>query len=64
VSEDETTSWIEVVAKDGRIWAKVVMDSGKTNSTQHVSTKREVEDLAAAYGISRTDIRYTDVDLP
>ena len=57
-------SWIEVVERDGRIWAHIYVNGGKTGSTQHVETRREVEDLAAHYGIDRHEVRYGDVELP
>ena len=59
-AESAPSAWIEVSDRGGQIWAKVHIDGGKTNSTRHVQTRREVEDLAAQYGIDRHDITYAD----
>ncbi len=53
-------AWIEVSGAEGHVWAKVHVDGGKTNSTRHVSSRREVEDIAAHYGIERRHITYDE----
>lgn len=52
--------WIDVAPRGTLTKATVHLRGGSVSSVWDVTSKREVEDVAARYAIARTQIRYAD----
>jgi hypothetical protein len=57
VAQDD---WIEVAPRGTLTKATVHLRGGSVSSVWDVSSRLEVEDVAARYAISRTQIEYAD----
>ena len=53
-------AWIEVEPRGSLTKATVYLRGGAVSSVWDVTTRREVEDVAAQYAIGRTQIRYLE----
>lgn len=53
-------SWIDVELRGTLVKATVHLRGGSVSSVWDVSSRLEVEDVAARYAIARSQIRYVD----
>ena len=53
-------SWIEVSVRGSSTNATVYLRGGSVSSVRAVASRRAVEDVAAQYGVPRSDITYGD----
>ena len=53
-------SWIDVETRGSGAKATVYLRGGSVSSVWSVDSKRAVEDVAARYGVPRSEIRYAD----
>lgn len=53
-------AWIDVELRGTLTKATVYLRGGSVSSVWDVTSRREVEDVAARYAISRSQIRYAD----
>jgi hypothetical protein len=53
-------SWIEVEVRGSGTKATVYLRGGSVSSVWDVDSRRAVEDVAAQYGVPRSEIRYGD----